>query len=99
MGRGMMVNIPQELTDRAKEKFGFELDVTKLRLITYLQYLSINSMTIDPRKINNEERDFFNHLRNVIRVMEGGASSAVIFTSKDFWDFMSDCLYYAYNVG
>ena len=42
------------LTEEVKKKYGISLK--ELRLLPYFQYLLMNEMRIDPKKIDHEER-------------------------------------------
>lgn len=56
-----------QLTDRIKEKslelLGYEITQKELRLIPYLQYQMVNEQKIDPRKIDEEEREILSKWR------------------------------------
>ena len=86
-----------ELTPSAKakmEKFlGRDATGTELRLYPYLQYVMMNHQSIDPQKINKDERQILSTLRSEGHI-EGGASGMAI--TRQFWDFMCDVLFDTY---
>lgn len=93
--RGMVERLPESVKLKAVdffEAFGRE----ELRFIPYLQYCAINEMVIDPQKVTQAERLILSDLRNK-GLVNGGASNYICITNKSFWDFICDCLYYAYN--
>ena len=86
-----------QLTDKVKkytkEKMGYEIDTTELRLMPYIQYTMMNSQKIEPIKINSDERKILSKWREK-GYIEGGASGLHI--SKFFWDTICDVLFMGY---
>jgi hypothetical protein len=85
------------LTDRikvkSKELLGYEIGQTELRLMPYVQYQMCNAQRIDPRHINQEDRDILSKWRAAGHV-EGGASGLAI--TKEFWDILNEIIFLAY---
>ncbi len=79
--------------DEYKEKYGLE-NVTELRLIPYFQYLVVNQMPVDPRKVSGKERDI------LIKWKQAGkiefSMTHVCRCTREFWDWMNDILWDAY---
>jgi hypothetical protein len=86
-----------QLTDKikakSKELLGYEIGVTELRLMPYIQYVMTNDQRIDPRKCNQNERDVLSDWRKS-GYIEGGASGLAI--TKEFWDIICDLIFLAY---
>lgn len=86
-----------ELTERIKEKsrelLGYEIGVTELRLLPYVQYIMVNEQIIDIRKINQEEREILEKWRTK-EFVEGGASGLAM--TKDFWDAICEIVFLGY---
>lgn len=81
------------LTDAIKDKYP-TLDHKKLRLLPYLQYLIINSMSVDPAKIDSEERAILGEWR-----IKGYISYSMVepcACTREFWDMMHDVLFDTY---
>lgn len=91
--RGAITPMIQQI---ARDKIGRDISQAELRLIPYVQYVMLNGQHLDPRKINQEEREILSKWRKAGYV-EGGASGMSI--SKDFYDFMCEILWEGYVVG
>ena len=81
------------LTDAVRDKYP-TLDRKKLRLLPYLQYLIMNSMPVDPAKIDSEERAILGEWR-----AKGYISYSMIepcACTREFWDMMNDVLFDTY---
>lgn len=76
-----------------KEKYGIN-NVDELRLIPYLQYCLINQEPIDPNKTHPKERVILSDWQSKGYI--SGCASDVICISREFWDIIHDCLWYAY---
>jgi len=78
-----------QLTDRIKarsrELLGYEMDVTELRLMPYVQYVMCNDQRIDPRKCNQADRDILSKWR------KAGAGGLQI--TKQFWDIICEIVF------
>jgi hypothetical protein len=87
-----------ELTSRimqeAKELLGYEITQEELRLMPYIMHLLINSMSIDPRKINAVEREILSKWRHA-GYFYGGASDPVEVSSK-FYSILCRILWLGY---
>jgi hypothetical protein len=93
MARGCLT---EKIQGIAKEKLGREITTTELRLMVYTQYVMLNEQRIDPRKINQEERELLSLWRKEEHI-DGGASGLSI--TKDFWDTICEILWEGYVVG
>lgn len=93
MPRGMLNEKIQEL---AKEFLGREITTTELRLYPYLDYLMKNTQRIDPKSVNQEDRDVLKFLREEGHI-EGGASGLAM--TKEFYDYINQVLWHGYVVG
>ena len=85
MSRGM-------LTEELATKYGITLK--ELRLIPYFQYLLINHMSVDPSKIDAEEREILKKWRDAGKITF--SCSETVTTTREFWDFMNDVLWDSY---
>ena len=92
MGRGQL---NKQVQEKAKSFLGREMDVRELRLIPYIQYTMVNSQKIDPRHINQEEREILQKWKETGHV-EGGITGLAI--TKEFWDFMCEILWNSYVI-
>ena len=90
--RGLLT---EEVQCIAKEFLGREITVRELRLYPYLDFLMKNQQRIDPRKVNQEERDVLSVLKQEKHV-EGGASGLSM--TKEFYDYINEVLWYSYVV-
>jgi len=86
-----------QLTDRIKQKskelLGYEIDVTELRLMPYIQYIMVNEQRININHINDEERAILKKWREASYI-EGGASGLRI--TKEFWDIICEIIMLGY---
>lgn len=81
------------LTDAIKAKYP-TLTLKKLRLLPYLQYLIMNSMPVDPAKIDSEERAILSDWRD-----KGYISYSITepcACTRTFWNMMNDILFDTY---
>ena len=76
-----------------KEFLGREITVRELRLMPYIDFVMKNEQRIDPRKINQEEREILSVLRKEGHI-EGGWSGLSI--SKEYYDFVQQILWLGY---
>ena len=90
MSRGSFNKGVQEA---AKKHIDREISLIELRLIPYIQYVMTNDQKVDPRRINQEERDVLSSWRKD-GFIGGGATRLSI--TKEFWDFMCEVLFYSY---
>lgn len=88
--RGALTEKIQEL---AKDFLGREITVRELRLYPYLDYTMKNDQKLDPRKVNQEERDILRVLKDEYHI-EGGAGGLSM--TKEFYDFINQMLWYGY---
>ncbi len=80
------------ITERIQEKYGMTHE--ELRLIPYVQYLLVNQESIDPWKINAEEREVLQKWRD-----KGYLTFSMqepLMVSREFWDTMNDLLWDCY---
>ena len=81
------------LTDNVKDKYPM-LTLKKLRLLPYLQYLIMNSMPVDPAKIDSEERAILSDWRTKGYISYSMTSPCAC--TRKFWDMMNDVLFATY---
>ena len=81
------------LTDAVKDKYPM-LDLKKLRLLPYLQYLIMNSMPVDPAKIDSEERAILSDWRAKSYISYSMTEPCAC--TRGFWDMMNDVLFDTY---
>lgn len=90
-GRGALT---AEIVAKAKELLGVDgFTVRELRLMPYVQYVMMNDQRIEPRRVNEEERQILSRWRERGWIT-GGASPMTV--RKDFWDAMSEILWLGY---
>lgn len=86
-----------QLTDRIKKKskelLGYEMGVTELRLMPYIQYAMTNEQKIDPQRCNQADREILQEWREA-EYIEGGASGLNI--TKEFWDIICEIIFLGY---
>lgn len=90
MGRGAL---SQKCSDKSREVMGREITLTELRLMPYIQYVMCNEQRIDPRKVNQDEREVLELWRKEGHI-QGGASGLSI--TKEFWDAINEIIFIAY---
>ena len=91
--RGQLNPMVQEV---AEKYLGRPLKGTaELRLLPYLDYLMKNEQKLDPRKINQEERELLKELKQEEHI--GGGACGLQMT-KEFYDAMQQILWQAYVV-
>lgn len=83
------------IVEKAKEFLGREITVRELRLYPYLDYTMKNSQKLEPCRINQEEREILQKLREAGHI-EGGASGLGM--TKEFYDFIQEILWMSYVV-
>ena len=89
-GRGQLT---KKVKAQAKELLGWDIDVTELRLMPYVQYVMVNDQRIDPRHCNQADREILSKWRKAGHI-EGGASGLRI--TKEFWNILCEMLFIAY---
>jgi len=92
-----MTQLRGQLTERIKERskdlFGYEITQTELRMLPYIQYVMTNDQKLDPRKVNQEERDILRKWKEAKHI-EGGASGLGI--TREFWDIICSLIFLGY---
>lgn len=92
----MRGKLTDKVQDVAEKVLGRPLNsIAELRLLPYLDYLMKNTQKIDPRKINQEERDILSELRKEGHI-SGGAVGLQI--TKEFYDAIQQIIWQAYVV-
>ena len=89
-GRGQLT---ARIKAKSKELLGYEIDVTELRLIPYIQYTMTNTQKISMRHCNQADRDILSKWRKAGHI-EGGASGLQI--TRAFWDIICEIMFIAY---
>lgn len=90
MGRGALTEAVQQ---KAVEILGREISMRELRLMPYVQHCLMNEQNIDPRRVNQEEREVMTEWRKA-GWMAGGAVDLEV--SKEFWGAMHEILWVGY---
>ena len=90
MGRGMLT---EKVQQAAVSVLGREITQTELRLMPYVQYVMMNEQRLDPRKMNQDDRNVLTLWRSEKHV-EGGAAGMGI--TRNFWDAINHILWFAY---
>lgn len=88
--RGM---VTEEIQELARNFLGREITVTELRLYAYLDYVIKNEQRLDPRKMNQEDRQVLTILRQEEHI-EGGVSGLGM--TKEFYDYINNILWESY---
>lgn len=88
--RGQMT---QAINDKAFELLGTYITQGELRLMPYVQYCVLNDQNIDPKRINQTEREMLSKWRERGWI-EGGAADLAI--SKAFYDAICQLLWLGY---
>lgn len=90
--RGQLTDKIQEL---ARSFLDREITTGELRLYPYLDYVMKNEQKIEPKRINREDRDILQKLREENHI-EGGASGLSM--TKEFYDYINQVLWLGYIV-
>lgn len=88
--RGQLTN---RIKEKSKELLGYTINRTELRLMPYIMHVMMNEQRIDPRKINEEERNILSKWRKAGHI-EGGASGLAI--TEQFWYCMCEIVRLGY---
>ena len=88
--RGILSDKVQEL---AQDFLGRNITIRELRLYPYLDYVMKNDQRLDPRKINEEERQVLRVLKDEGHI-EGGAASLAM--TKEFYDYINQVIWFSY---
>ena len=91
----MRGQLTEEIQKLSKDFLYREITVHELRLYSYLDYQMKNEQKLDPRRVNQEDRDVLSVLR-VEGHIEGGASGLTM--TKEFYDYISQVLWLGYVV-
>jgi len=89
-GRGQLTDRVQKL---AKKLLGYEISITELRLMPYIQYEMMNNQKLEIRKLNGDDRKVLKKWREK-GFMEGGVSGLAI--TKKFWDIINEVMWISY---
>uniref|UniRef100_A0A6H1ZCK7 Uncharacterized protein n=1 Tax=viral metagenome TaxID=1070528 RepID=A0A6H1ZCK7_9ZZZZ len=85
--------LTKRIKEKSKELLGYELDERELRLMPYIQYQMMNEQRLDPKCVNQEEREILRKWKDAGHI-EGGASGLLI--TKVFWDVINEILFLGY---
>jgi hypothetical protein len=91
----MRGQLTEEIQKLAKDFLHREISVRELRLYPYLDYVMKNEQKIEPKHINQEEREILRVLKNEGHI-EGGASGLSM--TKEFYDYINQVLWSGYVV-
>lgn len=91
--RGSLTPAVAEVAKNTKIPFP-ELTQVQLRLMPYVWSLCMDGMRLDPRKVNQEEREILSEWRH--RGFLFGGASEIVSVSKDFWDTITEILWAGY---
>jgi hypothetical protein len=90
----MRGHLTEAIQKRAQELLGRPMAPRELKLMPYLQFSVVNNQTINPSRVNPEERGILSKWRAEERI-EGGASDELAIT-KDFWDIINELIWMGY---
>ncbi len=91
----MRGQLNDEVQGLAKGFLGREITVKELRLYPYLDFVMKNEQKLDPRRVNQDDRDILQKLREEEHI-EGGASGLSM--TKEFYDYINQVLWVSYVV-
>lgn len=91
---GAMTKLIEEVKTKSKEFLGYELNVTGIRLIPYIQYCLLNNRYIESRKTNNKEKLLISKWIDEGYIIGDVYNSFTV--TKEFWNFMCDILWLSY---
>jgi len=91
----MRGQLTEEIQGLAKGFLGRIITTGELRLYPYLDYLMKNEQKIDPRRVNQNDRNVLKQLR-AEKHIEGGASGLSM--TKEFYDYINQVLWLGYVV-
>lgn len=89
-GRGQLTD---EIRLVMESFFGRGTTQAELRLLPYVHYCAVNDRRIDPKRVNEAERQILSNWREA-GLIEGGASGLKI--DAGFWRFIGEVLLIAY---
>lgn len=92
MGRGMLT---EEVKAKALEVMGLPIDQVELRLMPYVHYCVINEQAMEPRKVNQTEREILQVWRDR-GWLEGGASAGGPQITREFYDILNEIIWVGY---
>jgi len=92
----MRGKLTPEIQRVAQEFLNREITVTELRLYPYLDYVMKNDQKIDPRKMNDADREVLKLLKAEGHI-DGGMTGLSM--TKEFYDYINQILWYGYVVG
>lgn len=90
---GLRGRLTQQIRNYSRQKMGYELDTTELRLMPYILTVMMNEQKIDPAKCNRADRYILLKWRD-IGYIEGSASGLNI--SREFWDILCEVVFMGY---
>ena len=85
--------LTEEIENKSNELFSYKFNQRELRLLPYVQYCVLNSMNIEPNKVNGEERLILQKWAQ-LGFLESPSTELRI--SKEFWDGMNEILWLGY---
>ena len=83
-----------QLSQEIADKYG--ITKAELRLMPYFQYLLMNGMPVDPRRINGEEREILSKWQKEGKITRTSVSGGTCAISKEFYNTMCEILYETY---
>lgn len=95
--RGNIQQLPKKLIGEAEERYFEPFTQTHLRFLPYIFHLAINDKVLEPAKINEDEKQIYLFMKKELGVIEGSITQPIKFIDKRFYDFVCECLWYAYN--
>lgn len=95
MSRGILT---EDIKQISKKFLGREISQKELRLYPYIQFCLMNDRRLDPRRVDQEEREILSLLREEGHI-EGGASYNSLGCTYAFWRYISRVLWLSYAKG
>ena len=85
--------LTERIKEKSKELLGYEIKITELRLMAYIQFTMCNSQKINGHSINKEDREIMSKWRKTGHI-EGGMAQMGI--TKEFWDAICELIFLGY---
>jgi len=90
--------LTRRVADMSKKTLGYEITLTELRLMPYIQYRAMNERTISWPQVNDDETSVLRQWedKGFLKIDTNTARNPRFTLTKKFYDALSEILYLAY---
>lgn len=85
--------LTKRIEDNSKELLGYSISQEELRLMAYIQYVMVNSQTLEINKISPSERKILNKWREKEYIDDGASGLGI---TREFWDIICEIIFLGY---